>query len=113
MLVADPVPAGLTDLQGAGTTWQGYGIYLRFRASSLSAAGLASPPYEPADCAEVMRYLELPQNLTSEFSPVWAPTTGPDATCQAAYELENEWTKLGSHRVMYSGGWVHFVGMGS
>ena len=112
-LIATPVPAEVSELQGAGTTWQGYDIYLRFRAPSLAASGLAVPPYEPVSCAEILRDLELPEHIDSPFSPEWAPSPTVDAICLQAHELGNGWTTLGTHRVMYSGGWVHFAGFGS
>ncbi len=112
-LIGRPVPADVIELQGAGTTWQGYSIYLRFRAPSLEAAGFASPPYEPADCSRVIRILPLPESIDSPFAPAWSPSLGPDATCLEAHELVNEWTGSATHRVLQAGGWVHFVGIGS
>ena len=112
-LIATPVPTEVSELQGAGTTWQGYGIYLRFRAPSLAASDLAVPPYLPVSCAEILRDLEIPDHVDSPFSPEWAPSPAVDAICLQAHELANEWTTLGAHRAMYSGGWVHFAGSGS
>ena len=112
-LVARPVPAEVRDLQGGGTTWQGYSIYLRFRAPSLEAAGFQSPPFESADCERVARGMLLPESLDSPFAPAWAPSVETDAQCLQLHELTNEWTHLGTHRVLFSGGWVHFAGFGA
>jgi hypothetical protein len=112
-LIASPIPKEVTELQAAGITWQGYGIYLRFRAPSLAAAGFEEPPYQPVDCAEILHHFELPPQIRSLFSPEWSVPASPARSCLEAYELRNDWTTLGSHRVMYANGWAHFVGFGS
>ncbi len=68
-LIANPIPAAVTDLQGGGTTWQGYSIALRFRAPSLESAGFTRPPYLQADCTQL--HSELKANLfdPSPFIP--------------------------------------------
>ena len=53
VLFGQPVPADITDLQAAGTTWQGYSFYLRFRTPSLEVARISHPPYEDIQCAQI------------------------------------------------------------
>jgi hypothetical protein len=112
-LIADSIPDEVSELQAAGTTWQGYAIYLRFKAPSLDVAGFATPPYQPVDCGEILVYFELPDHIRSPFSPEWALPSPPQRTCLEAHDLRNDWTTLANHRVMYSGGWVLFVGFGT
>ena len=106
-------PAAVRDLQGGGTTWQGYQIFLRFRAPSLEEAGFASPPYEEIDCEGMAARMAIPESIDSPFEPPWSPGVGPRATCWQADEIRTEWTHLGTHRVLFDGHVVHFVGSGS
>jgi hypothetical protein len=112
-LIATPVPPGVSALEGTGATWQGYSIYLRFQVASLEAAGLTTPPYESIDCNKVESFLQLPEHFRPAFSPAWSIPTGPGRSCLVAYEVSNEWTHLGTHRVMFSDGRAWFVGIGS
>lgn len=112
-LLSRPVPDAVRDLQATGTTWQGYSIYLRFKTSSVQAAGITSPPYEYIECAEILPYLNLPAEINSTFAPEWAVPPAESGSCLGVYELSNAWTKSGSHYLMKSGEWVYFVGFGS
>ncbi len=112
-LIADPIPAGVTDLQGGGLTWQGYTIRLRFRAPSLERAGFAQPPYQSADCSRLESELRSDPFDPSPFDPEWKIPDGGDPICLEWHELSNDWTTLGNHLVMYVGGWVFFDGGGS
>ncbi len=112
-LITTPVPPGVASLEATGATWQGYSIYLRFQVASLEAAGLATPPYESIDCNKVESFLQLPEQFRPAFSPDWSIPTGPGRSCLVAYEVSNEWTHLGTHRVMFSDGRAWFVGIGS
>jgi len=108
-----PVPDAVRNLQASGTTWQGYSIYLRFQAPSFTVAGITSPPYENVECADIQSYLGLPAEIDSQFSPGWSVPSTESGSCLGAHELSNGWTKSGSHYLMKSGEWVHFVGFGS
>jgi hypothetical protein len=112
-LIADPIPAAVTDLQGGGTTWQGYSIALRFRAPSLESAGFTQPPYVPADCARIQSELTASPLDPSPFIPEWQVPEGRNPTCLRWSELSNDWTKLGNHSVLYAEGWGFFMGRGS
>ncbi len=111
-LIADPIPAAVTDLQGGGTTWQGYNILLRFRAPSLENAGFTHPPYLPVDCARVYPYLATKRLDPSPFIPPWKIPEAGERVCLEWSELSNDWTTLGNHWVVYVDGWVFFVGGG-
>ncbi len=112
-LIANPIPAAVTDLQGGGTTWQGYSISLRFWAPSLESAGFARPPYRQADCAQLDSRVKANAFDPSPFIPEWKiPETG-NPICLEWNELSNDWTTLGNHSVLYVEGWVFFVGRGS
>ena len=112
-LFSRPLPDEVRDLQATGTTWQGYSLYLRFRTTSIRVAGITSPPYEYLEFADILRYLNLPAEMDSTFSPEWSVPPTESGSCLGAYELSNAWTKLGSHYLMKSGEWVYFVGFGS
>ena len=112
-LITTPVPPGVAALEGTGATWQGYSIYLRFQVASLEAAGVTTPPYETIDCNKIESFLQLPGHLRPVFSPDWSIPTGPGRSCLIVYEISNEWTHLGTHRLMFSDGQVWFVGSGS
>ncbi len=112
-LFQSAVPDLVMNLQASGTTWQGHNIYLRFSAPSFEASGISSPPYESVKCADIAVYLTLPKNINSNFSPDWSVPMTDSASCIAARQLSNAWTKLRSHYLMKSGEWVHFAGHGS
>jgi hypothetical protein len=113
VLIRNPPPKTVSELQGAATTWQGYSAYLRFRAPSLDAAGITSPPYESVDCSEIAVRFAFPPQMDAPFSPPWSPPTSADQICVRQYELSNEWTRSGSHFAAWSDGWIHFTGSGS
>jgi hypothetical protein len=112
-LIANPIPAGVTELQGGGTTWQGYSISLRFRARSLEDAGFTQPPYEQADCARVHSDLTANPLDPSPFDPEWKVPEAGNPICLVWSELYNDWTTLGNHSVLYVDGWAFFNGRGS
>lgn len=112
-LIADPIPSVVSDLQGGGTTWQGYSIALRFRAPSLEAAGFKQPPYKSKDCAEIHSSIAVSSFEPSPFDPAWEIPTSGTPVCLVWHELSNTWTTLGNHSVLFVDGWVFFVGRGS
>jgi hypothetical protein len=112
-LIRNPVPKAVSELQAAATTWQGYSAYLRFRAPSLDAAGISSPPYESVDCNEIADRFAFPTHMDAPFSPPWSPPTSRDRICVQQHELSNEWTGSASHFVVWADGWIHFSGSGS
>ncbi len=105
-LIASPIPAAVTQLQGARSdSMQGYLALMRFQAPSPSSAGLTSPPYEPLDCAQILPGFVLPDFLDSPFSPEWAPPVSPDIRLQTV-GLQAGFTNY----LVYDDGWVHFLG---
>ncbi len=112
-LIANPIPMAVADLQGGGTTWQGYSISLRFRAPSLESAGFTRPPYVQADCGRVYTALMAHPLDPSPFSPRWQIPQAGNPVCLEWSELSNDWTSLGNHSVLYLDGWVFFMGRSS
>lgn len=112
-LVANPIPPVVSDLQGGGTTWQGYSIALRFRVPSLQAAGFTQPPYKSVDCTEIHSGIAVNYFEPSPFDPAWNIPTSGTPVCLVWHELSNAWTTLGDHSVLFVDGWVFFVGGGS
>ena len=103
-LITRPIPASVTQLQGARSdSMQGYQAFLRFRAPSLRSAGLTSPPYELADCADVLPRLVLPEYLDSHFTPSWVTPSSAEI-CLQRLGLQGEASSYAAH----DDGWVHF-----
>ena len=94
-------------------TWQGYSIFLRFRAPSLESAGFTQPPYVQAECTPVYSELMVNPLDPSPFNPEWEIPEAGNPTCLTWSELSNDWTTLGNHSVLYVDGRVFFVGRGS
>ena len=112
-LIISPVPNSVHDIQAAGTSWQGYSVYMRFRAPSLAAAGITEPPYVTTECDQISARLVLPDHLRSSFTPAWLVDGSDHNICSRADEVENVWTTLGGHYLMRIGDWVYFYGSGS
>jgi hypothetical protein len=85
-LIERPVPSAVTDLQGVGDTWQGYQIWLRFRATEEYAAILGTKGYREVPCNDVESNFILPENY-DRFSPMWEPVMD---TCFEG-EILNTW----------------------
>ena len=102
-MIAYPVPAAVTDLQGAHRdSMQGYSAWLRFRAASLAAAGIASPPYVDRKCPDILALFHLPTDAQkSRFSPEWVVPASPTAC------MSTELPK-GSSYALYDNGQVFF-----
>ena len=105
-LIASPIPAAVTQLQGAqGDSLRVHLAFMRFQAPSLLSVGLTSPPYEPVDCAKILPSFVFPDFLDSPFSPEWAPPVSPEI-CLQAVGLQAGFTNY----LVYDDGWVHFRG---
>jgi len=68
-----PLPAGITDLQGAGTIWQDYSVYLRFTASDATIKAILAQGYTPVVWSYAKPEFELPKRFSRSFGPDWAP----------------------------------------
>lgn len=112
-LIANPVPDEVTELQGrASNSMQGYLAYLRFRAPSLEAAGLTSPPYQVVDCSYVKPRMQPPERLLAGFSPDWEPPSSATSVCVEATDLRNNWAAEASNHALFADGWIHFTASG-
>lgn len=109
-IVDSPMPADVTELDGGGDTWQGYRIFLVFRASDAFIDRLLSKGYEPVSCSRIQKRLVLPDDLSS-LAPKWSATTVKDAKCYEG-ESRNKWgTGLHSIVVDVQTGTVYLMGI--
>ena len=113
-LIQKPIPAGVTDLQGYGETWQGYTAYLRFKAPKSVTDSLVSG-YRPTSWSEVSAHLFFPTGPGSYgFSPTWDPASISVKECYEAH-VTNDWTHDGTSYFIIdrSTGTVYFYGQGA
>ncbi|MGK7905704.1 MAG: hypothetical protein AB4040_00540 [Synechococcus sp.] len=111
-LLVDPVPTGVTQLEGVGDTWQGYRIYLRFNADKTVLASILATGFEQTSCADIKDRFDLP-NGYDQFSSPWNPHTMTEAECYEA-DVSNDWTSSGSHSLIADpeATTVYFYGIG-
>ncbi len=114
-LLVDPVPASIKDLQGSGDTWQGYSIYLRFKATDELIKTLVTQGYHPAKWDEMKSRFELPSEFKSIFKPDWAPESISTKECYEMDNVKNGWTHQGTHYLVLdrASGTVYFYGIGA
>lgn len=113
-LLLRPLPADVTDLQGGGYTWQGYSIWLRFRADEATLRRLITEEYESVDCAQILPQLTIDASAVT-FQPAWQPEQVANAQCYWTPQmLSNAWTYGGRHYLLID--WetleVYFYGIG-
>lgn len=100
VLIANPVPDHVKDLQGVGDTDQGYKVFLRFQITLLSLFPILKNGYEEVDCQAVLQHLELPAGY-DRFTPAWSPETITLAQCyQSTNPVKNLWTQNGKHYLL-------------
>lgn len=114
-VIESPVPDSVSDLQGAGDTWQGYVLYLRFQASAADNDRIIASGYEPINWSDAPSQLtSLPEEYEDKFSPPWFPTSDDMQKVYAANGISNDWTSSGEHYLVIdrSNKTVYFYGLG-
>ncbi len=114
-VLASPVPTDVVDLQGGGDTWQGYNLWLRFRASENTIQQLLTHEYEPVECTQVLPYLEL-KHTEIRFQPPWQFESIKDPQCHWTTDIiTNTWTHAGQHYLLIDMDMqeVYFRGIGA
>lgn len=111
--IEDPIPPGITNLQGVGDTWQGYNLFLRFGASDADIDAIIAKGYEPTTWAEVSEHFEMPESYNL-FTPRWAPDSIVSKECHELVGVSNSWTGHGWHYLVIDrdSGTVYFHGGG-
>ncbi len=94
-VVQRPIPPDVTDIQAVGDTWQGYNIWLRFKASKEFIDTLLGTGFEPIGCEEVEEYFSLPEGYDL-FEPPWDPHPIQDNECYCNHNASNSWG-IGTH----------------
>lgn len=111
----DEVDDRVEQLQGGGTAWQGYKLYLRFRAPQSVVDGLVDDYEVDANCRRFRGRLTGSRD-PSEFVSNWEPgELSESGTCWLQREVKNGWTEHGNHHLHWNPDtrWVHFVGLGA
>ena len=113
-LLADPIPASVTNLQGKGDAWQGYSVYLRFNASKTDIDALITQRFKPATWASISSRFNLPAGA-NQFTPGWDPASISTKECYELSDVKNGWTHSGTHYLVIdrSTGTVYFYGIGA
>lgn len=97
ILIAQPLPDNISDLQGVGDTEQGYSIFLRFQTGMPFIVSHLREGYKEVDCKEVLSHLELPKGY-DRFTPSWDPGAIEPAICyRSVNSVTNSWTQQGHH----------------
>ncbi len=112
-VLMSPVVGGVSDLQGAGDTWQGYSLYLRFTATRDCIDSLIATGYRDVYWSDIEDEFDLPLGY-DRFDPPWAPGSIYDKDCYID-EVENSWTHSGTHWLVVDreDGTVYFRGLGA
>jgi hypothetical protein len=114
-LLRKPIPPSVKDLQGTGATWQGYEVYLRFRASAQDTNALVSQGFKPTSWDSIsFRFINTPKELRGSISN-WNPEAIPAKECYQMENVRNGWTHQGEHLLVIdrSTGTVFFYGIGA
>ena len=108
-VIADPVPAGVRDLQGWAETWQGYEAFLRFVADDEFVKTLLSQGYTPTKWDSISFRFQPSTAARAAFSPAWNPEDVGTKECYVKTGVRNAWTHEGetyllidrSNRIVY------------
>ena len=113
-LLADPIPASVTNLQGRSDTWQGYNVYLRFNASKTDIDALIAQGFKRATWASMSHQFNLPTGH-DQFTPDWDPASISTKECYELGDVKNGWTHSGTHYLVIdrNTGTVYFYGIGA
>ncbi|MBF0407767.1 MAG: hypothetical protein HQM10_10460 [Candidatus Riflebacteria bacterium] len=98
VLIANPIPKEIKELQGSGYTWQGHLIFLRFKTTSAEAiTKIISKGYAEAEWKEISYRFDLPEEFKTCFTPPWNATMKPGIKCYSKKNVSNSWTENGEH----------------
>lgn len=112
-LIQSPIPADITNLEGAGDTWQGHSIYLRFQATSTFIEAYIAQEFEEVPCETLVGYLELPDRSYDVFDPSWEPEKVTSGRCfRSEGPVGESW--IGQQYLLWdiSKNVVYFYGLG-
>lgn len=113
-VIRKPIPTSVKHLEGVGYTWQGYAIYLRFKASKADIDSLIAAGYKPTQCSAIADRFVLPKEY-NRFKPAWNPNLSSNQPCYEANSVKNSWTHDGAHYLVIDpkSGTVYFYGVGA
>lgn len=72
-----PIPADVSDLQGDGTIWQDYLVFLRFTAADVTIDAILAQGYRPVSWVDI----DLPPRYSGSFTPAWTPGSAASTQC--------------------------------
>ena len=112
-VLGQPIPEGVSNLQGVGDTWQGYRLYLRFNADDAALQEILATGYEPTEWDSIEFRFDIPDGY-DKFSPSWTPHEIQKPDCYEA-NVSNDWTGFGMHFLVVDpqADLVYFFGIGS
>lgn len=93
-IIESPVPPTVANLQGAGDTWQGYSVYLRFEALDADIDRIIASGFRTATWSDIAWRFNLPKGY-DRFSPPWSPAAISTKECCEA-DVTNKWTHAGT-----------------
>jgi hypothetical protein len=100
------MPKDVHDLQGDGTIWQDYRVFLRFRTSSETIDQLIKTGYSLSDSNTNESQFKLPEDYKGSFRPAWSPQFDDQSECYVKETASTSHCLLVNRR----SGEVHFVG---
>lgn len=114
-IIAKPIPAGVSNIQGCGDSWQGYQFFLRFNATNEFIDQLLAQGYQNVEWEQIKHRFDLPSKTYDVFDPKWNPDSVQDKECFKKTGVTNKWTGLGEHCLLIDreNGIVYFFGLGS
>lgn len=112
-LVQSPLPTSISHLEGAGDTWQGHSVYLRFQAPSSFIEDYTAQDFEEVPCESVLTYLWLPDESYNVFHPPWQPEEVTRGRCFRSQGSVGE-TWIGEQYLLWdtSTNEIYFYGLG-
>ncbi len=110
-LIEAAITTDVEDIQGGGLSWQGYRIWLRFKASQDTIDRIISQGYEKESFPSGNNLICDPGEFHEKFTPDWEIEP-----CNEGYVLsgfENSWSHFAIHTLIISNGYVYFFGSGA
>ena len=113
-LIEKPIPSYVTDVEGAGHCWQGYAMFLKFKASDKLLKNLDENGYIETNWNDVGSYMKIPDGFKKKIKTGWHPSKIKHKKCYKN-DVENDWSDLGTHYFVYDldKQIVYFYGIGA
>lgn len=105
-----PLSLDISELQGIGDTWQGFGCYFRFKMKPENLQNyLIANGYEEKNVADYKQNFAIGSLFEEYFSPKWNPNLGESSKVFVRHPSDYQTTIL----VSPGSDWVHVFTSGS